>query len=81
MDKANHYHIWRMSLPGTAFFFTQNWKGIGLKVWPRNQFATQAEAEALVAQGDEGQHDRRLYQVLKCHGPRFCPWRPFSWKL
>ena len=68
-----------MSQTGTAFFFTQNWRGIGLKVPPLNQFATRAEA--LVAQGDEGQHDRRLYQVLKCHSPGFCPWRPFSWKL
>ena len=79
MDEPEHYHIWRMSQTGTAFFFTQNWKGVGLKVWPLNQFATQAEA--LVALGDEDQHDRRLYQVLKCYGPGFCPWRPFSWKL
>ena len=38
----------------------------------------QSEAEALVALGEEEQRDRRLYQVLKCHGPGFCPWRPRS---
>ena len=52
-----------------------------MKVWPVNQFASLGEAETLVAMGEAEQRDRRLYQVLKCHGPGFCPWMPRSWSL
>ena len=81
MEQDEHYHIWRMSSTGTAWFFTQNWRGIGLKVPPLNQFATQVEAEALVAQGENDQRYRRLYQVLKCNGPGFCPWHGPGWRM
>ena len=41
MEQDDHYHIWRMSQTGTSWFCTQTWRGIGLKVWQVNQFASQ----------------------------------------
>ena len=37
MDK--HYHIWRLSMSGTAWFFTRSWRRPGVQANVGNQFA------------------------------------------